>query len=417
MQRLTNWMAGYAFVRAEGAFPERLLNLCAQDRLPFWGLKWEDETAFTLTVRLRDMGRLEQYAQRAMCTLTVRARRGFTAALLRWRRRWGFALGVTLAFLAVAVLSRFVLVVEVTGNETVSAAVVLSELQRLGVRPGVYGPSLDRTALANEALLSLPELSFMALNLHGTRLEVVVREAEKAPELLDEDTPADVVAAADGIIEDIHAAAGRAMFEDGDTVARGEELISGDVELRRPEGSDYDMGRLVVRAAGDVTARTWRTLTASTPLTVRVKERTGAEKTLYSAGVLWGTLDFYRNSGISYTKYDKITETKPLTLFGRALPFTWTAMTYREYDEREQTIDAEAARAMLEQELLARLDGILAEDGEVLRTDFICEERDGLFTVTMLAECREQIGKTVERPGETGRVYGESAGETGVQAG
>ena len=128
MQRLTNWMAGYAFVRAEGAFPERLLNLCAQNRLPFWGLKWEDETAFTLTVRLRDMGRLEQYAQRAMCILTVQARRGFTAALLRWRRRWGFALGVTLAFLAVAVLSRFVLVVEVTGNETVSAAVVLSEL-------------------------------------------------------------------------------------------------------------------------------------------------------------------------------------------------------------------------------------------------------------------------------------------------
>ena len=80
------------------------------------------------------------------------------------------------------------------------SAIILSELQRLGVKPGAYGPALDRAALANEALIALPELSFMAINLHGTRIEVVVREAEQVPELLDEGTPADVVAAADGII-------------------------------------------------------------------------------------------------------------------------------------------------------------------------------------------------------------------------
>lgn len=411
MQRLTNWMAGYAEVRAEGAFPERLLNLCAQNRLPFWGLRWESETALTLIVRLRDAGRLETYAERAMCDLTVRSRRGFAAALLRWRRRWGFALGVTLAFLAVTVLSRFVLVVEVTGNEQIPAAVILSELQRLGVKPGAYGPGLDRTALANEALLSLPELSFMAINLHGTRIEVVVREAEPTPELLDERVPADVVAAADGIIEEIYAAAGQAVFKEGDTVARGEVLISGDVELRRPEGSDYDMGRLVVRASGEVTARTWRTMKASIPLSAQVKTYTGAEKRFFSARVLWGTLDFFRNSGISYEKYDKITKTAPLTLFGKTLPFGVTTVTAREYTLSERALDGEAARAMLEEELLRRLGEVMAErDGQILRTDFAAAMENGVLTVTMLAECREQIGETVERPGETGRIYGENGG-------
>lgn len=417
MKKLVNWLLGYVEARAEGAFPERLLNLCAQNRVAFWRLAWLDETSFTFRVRIRDWKRVEEFAERAMCTLTVAKRRGVPAALLRWRKRWGFVAGVALAFLAVSILSRFVLVVEVTGNENVPAAVILSELQRLGVRPGVYGPGLDRNALANEALLGLPDLSFMAINLHGTRIEVVVREATPAPELLDEETPADIVAAADGIILDIHTAAGKARFEDGDTVAKGEVLISGDVELRKPEGSDYDIGRLVVHAAGTVMARTWRTLEAAVPLTAQVKEYTGGETTRYSAKILWGTLDFYGNSGISYEKYDKITTTHPLTLFGQKLPISLTAVTFREYTTAEQPVDAQAARAMLEEELLSRLDEILAaHEGTALRTDFVAREDNGLLTVTMLAECEEQIGETVEREGETGHVYEhneENAPETG----
>lgn len=410
MKRLINWLLGYAEVRAEGAFPERLLNLCAQERLPFWALAWQDETSFTVRVRLTDLRRLGELADRAMCALHTEKWRGVTAAALRWRKRWGFVAGLALACLAVFVLSRFVLVVEVTGNQRVSSAVILSELQRLGVRPGAYGPGLDRSALANEALLALPELSFMGINLHGTRVEVVVREATPAPKLLDEDTPADVVAEADGIILDIHTASGQARFQDGDTVAKGEVLISGDVELRKPEGSDYDMGRLVVRAAGEVTARTWRTLKAAIPAAAQVKEYTGEEKTLYSAKILWGNFDFYGNSGISYEKYDKITKTQTLTLLGRQLPFAVVSTTFREYVLSEQPVDAQAARIMLEAELQRRLDEILsANEGEALRTDFVAGEENGLLTVTMLAECREEIGRTVEREGRTGRIFGENS--------
>ena len=86
MKRLINWLLGYVEVRAEGAFPERLLNLCAQNRLAFWGLSWGDETSFTFRIRLKDLPRLRQYAQWAMCALHEAGRRGGLAALLRWRR-------------------------------------------------------------------------------------------------------------------------------------------------------------------------------------------------------------------------------------------------------------------------------------------------------------------------------------------
>ena len=145
-----------------------------------------------------------------------------------------------------------------------------------------------------------------------------------------------------------------------------------------------------------------------------IRDSTGRERTLWSAEILWGSIEFYGNSSISYEKYDKITQDHTLTLFGRTLPFGVTQVTCREYTLSQQEVDVEAARTMLEEELLRQLDAILADSqGQVLRTDFTARQENGLLTVTMLAECQEQIGVTVEREGETGRVYGENAAGEG----
>lgn len=413
MKKLINLLLGYVELRVTGAFPERLLNLCAQNRLPFWRLCWLDETSFTFRVALRDRKRLDELAQRAMCDLEEKSRRG--AAVVAEGivdRRWGFLLGLGICLLAVSVLSRFLLVVEVSGNERVPTAVILSQLQRVGVRPGAYGPGIREREAANTALLGLPELSYLAINIYGTRAEVIVREVEKAPKLLEEDVPADVVAAADGIIEDIHVESGRAAFQDGDVVARGETLISGTLDLKEPTGSTVDFGYLVVHAAGSVTARTWRTLEETIPLTGQVKEYTGEEAKGYSVKFLWFNVDFFENSSISSGRYDKITETTELNLFGRPMPAALTTVTCRGYTLREEPVDAEAAEEELRELLMLRLEKLMEErQGEALRTDFVTRQENGRLTVTLLAECREEIGRTVEREGNVGRVPGTATEE------
>ncbi len=411
MKKLINLLRGYVELEASGAFPERLLNLCAQNRLQFWRLRWLDETSFTFRVALQDRKRLEELARRSMCELSEKRRRG--AAVVAEgiiERRWGFLAGLALCFLAVSFLSRFLIVIEVTGNETVPTAVILSQLQRVGVRPGAYGPAIVEKEAANEALLGLPELSYLAINIYGTRAEVVVHEAEKKPELLEEEIPTDVVAKADGIIEHIHISSGRALFQDGDIVAEGEVLITGELDLREPEYGTVDTGRLIVHAEGTVKARTWRTLEETIPLTAQGKAYTGEERTGYGIKFLWLDLDFLQNSSISQGRYDKITRTEQLNLFDQALPVWLTTTTLRGYDLEERPVDQEEAVLRLEQVLTARLSELMeANQGEVLQTDFVTREENGRLTVTLLAECREEIGRTVEREGEVGRVYGGSA--------
>lgn len=407
MKKLINLLRGYVEWRITGASPERMLNLCAQNRLMFWHLRREDEISFTFRTALADRARVRELAARAMCDTQELARRGLGAAGLSLRKRWGFLLGLAFCLMAVAVLSRFVLVVEITGNETVSDAVILSQLQRLGLKPGAYGPGIERKQIANRALIAMPELSYMAINIRGTRAVVQVREAVRAPDLLAESVPADVVARADGIIVDIRVDAGRGLFKDGDIVAEGEVLISGTLDLQEPEGGTVDLGSLVVRAVGSVRARTWRTLEESVPLTVAEKRHTGEEKTRYSLQILWGQVDFFKNSSISYARYDKITNDRMLTVLGRELPFGLTAVTYREYTLEQTPLDVDAAEERLKQVLLRRLADLMdANDGIVLRSDLVTRMAGDVLTVTLLAECEEEIGRSVERSGETGWVPG-----------
>lgn len=147
--------------------------------------------------------------------------------------------GLALSLTAVCVLSQFVLTIEVEGNEAVSTAEILTELRRQGLRPGVYGPGLDEGTISSAALLGLPELAWMSVNLHGTRAEVLVREAVPAPEVDDEEQVGSIVARSSGIVTHIEPLSGEALVAQGDTVLAGEVLISGAVTLDAPSTASW----------------------------------------------------------------------------------------------------------------------------------------------------------------------------------
>ena len=51
MRRLMNYLRGMAVVRLTGLFPERLINLCAQEGIEFWAMEWLDEHTVRFTTR------------------------------------------------------------------------------------------------------------------------------------------------------------------------------------------------------------------------------------------------------------------------------------------------------------------------------------------------------------------------------
>ena len=398
MRRLMNFLRGMVTVRVAGLFPERLINLCAQEGIEFWAMEWLDEHTLRLTTRRRAVGRLEELAGRAGCVAERETSRGLPDFLGRFRTRYTFLLGLVFALCAVSFLSRFILTVDVTGNETVPDAVILSQLRQLGVRPGVYGPSLDRRELAQQALVGLDGLSWMALNLHGTRLEVIVREEVKPPERIDESGYFDIVAQADGVITHIEPEQGDAVVEEGSVVARGDTLISGIVTLEPPKYSTRPNLYYQTHARGRVWARTWRFLTAAIPLEAEVKDYTGAEKSLWSVNIFGQRIKIFGNTSISWPMYDKMTTVRQAALpGGEALPLSLSRETAREYTVRTVEVDRAAAQALLEEQLQKQLAALIGEDGQVENTQFSAKVSGGRLEVTLTAQCLEEIGE--ERPG------------------
>lgn len=398
MRHLMNLIRGMVRVRLTGLFPERIVNLCAQAGIDFWAMEWLDEHTVRFTTRRGSLGLLEELAGRVGCQVERESSRGLPDFLGRFRTRYAFLAGLLLALCAVSFLSRFVLTVEVSGNERVPSAVILSQLRRLGVRPGAYGPALDRKQLAQEALVELKDLSWMAINLHGTRVEVIVREAIKEPERIDETGWFDIVAQADGIVTHIEPEQGDALVGDGDVVARGDVLISGTVTLEPPLYSDAPTRYYQTHARGRVWARTWRVLTAAIPAETETKDYTGAEKSVWSVNFFGRRMKIFGNTGISWPMYDKITTVRPAVLpGGRELPLALHRETYREYLPRTVEVDREAAQALLEEQLQKQLAVLIGEDGTVESARFSARVTGGQLEVTLTAQCLEEIGE--ERPG------------------
>ena len=397
MKRLMNFLRGMVVLRAEGPFLERLMNLCAQEGADFWALEWLDGTTLRFTARRRDLGLLRRLSQRAGCGLWVESSRGLPDFLLRFRTRYAFLAGLALSLCAVAFLSRFVLTIQVSGNERVPTAVILSQLRQLGVRPGVYGPGLDRRQLAQEALLGLEDLSWMGINLYGTRLEVIVREVVEPPKRVDEKEYFDIVARADGIVTHVEAELGDAAVQEGDTVLAGEVLISGLVAMKPPQYSDQPVRYFETHARGRVWARTWRTLAASIPLTAQVKQYTGEERRVWSLEAagrrvsLWG-----REAGQGL--WEKSAQVRRAVLPGEVvLPLALTQERFRAYELREAAVDLAAAQSLLEEELRGRLEVLVGEEGTVENVRYSARVEEGSLLVELQAECREEIGK--EAPG------------------
>ena len=394
--RLVNALRGSVRLEVEGAFPERFLNLCAQRGILFWNVEWMETTRLRLTVTRRGSRQAAALGERTLCIVTPAGRKGMPYFLARFRKRYAFWVGMGLSMAAVCVLSSFVLTIEVKGNTNVPTAQILTELRRQGLGIGTFGPGLDERTVGNKVLLQLPQLSWLSINLYGTRAEVLVREAVEAPELVDAQEYGSVVARASGIVTRVEALTGEAVVKVGDTVLEGETLISGTVHLEGPAYSDKpEIGQIQVRASGRVYARTWRTMAAQLPLEAQVKRYTGEETNLWSVTALGRRTDFFGKGGISFDRYDKISHTWTLTLpGGEEMPLAVQRETCRAYELETLAVEPDAAEAMLKERLLGALEEAVGE-GEIVSTEFAVETENGMLTVTLQAECREEIGTFV----------------------
>lgn len=388
LRQTVNRLRGQVRVRVECAFPERVLNLCSARNLAFWDLEWESAAAFTCRLSRRDYAALRRAVKGVDCVLTPVGKEGTPYFLRRFRRRHVLAAGAAACALWLLAGSFFIWDFTVEGNETVPTEEILRSLEKNGVTLGTFCFNVDSADLRNHVLLDIPRLSWITVNVSGCRAYVQVRERVYAPETADRREPANTVARRDGLLLEVRALEGVTMALPGTTVERGQLLISG------VEDTDT-YGARVLGGVGEVTARTWYSLTTVIPLETAQKQYTGEEKSRCALVFGKHRIKFFPNSSIEGAEYDKITERTHWDLFGLALPVTWVRETYRLYETETVRRTARAAERLGEQVLTEHLHTLVDPYGTVTSTLCTSRRQGDALTVTLKAECRERIDQTV----------------------
>jgi similar to stage IV sporulation protein len=376
-------MRGVVRVEALCEYPERFVNVCAMNGVEFWGMERLDGGVMRAYMHVAGYRRLCAAADAGFSIRQIR-KSGVPFFLWRMRKRYFLLFGLLCCFLAIRAMALFVWEIDVYGNETVPKARILETLRDLGVSPGAFGPGVKSEALSNDVLLQIPELSWFAVNVRGSHADVLVRERVPKPRIVDESRPTMVYAVKSGVITKTSVLEGAPKMTAGDTVEKGDVLVSGVMVSRTG-------GRRLVHAMAEVTARTWYELSAQIPLESSVKRYTGEVKEKRALVIAGQRINLYFKGGILWSNYDKITSEKSFRLPGGVeLPFAVVSERYEAYAPIKTFLGRGEAAELLKEGLMRRLNAQL-DGGELAAAEFEITGDGGAVTVILRAECLERI--------------------------
>lgn len=315
--------------------------------------------------------------------------RGLLPRLERLRRRYGLLAGLLVCLLVLGMSNFFVWRIEVSGNETVPDGAVLRAMENAGAGIGSFWPKFQAERLQNRLLMELTDVQWVGVNYSSGAVRVVLREKRPIPDVIDNDEAVDIAAVRGGVVMSVSAKQGQSMVNVGDRVEQGQILISG-----RP--ADALGGVRNVHALGSVKGRTEYVLSARVPLQGLKKEYSGRQHLKLSLIIGRNRINFYPDSSNLGHTCDTITMDYHLCMQGVfSLPIR--LLVHKQVDWKPVVYEADVQEvcAQAQEALSACLRQKTAQRGDIITEEFSALPAQNCLTVTMAAECVEELGEEV----------------------
>ena len=399
MTKVRHLLHGIVRLKMHGASPERFLNLCALAGLNVWQVK-KEQADLLFSMEIRDFKRCAPLARKAGVRLHIVEKQGVPIFLWRNRKRKGWAVSFVLFFLILLFLAQFVWEIDWSGNQRYTEDELNHYLQTLRIEEGIPKSRISCAGLEEELREAFENITWVSARLHGTRLSIRLRESEVPVRREAESGEAcDLAAAADARITSVVVRSGIPLVQAGDTVEKGQLLVSGTVPITDDGGEEISSYR--VRADADIYGIRERVETKEIPLWREIRTETGKKR--YGIALEAGTHTFYwkipepydiiehtfdivgrwglfktsgrmRSAWVIRTEYRKLR--LPLDFY---LPFSFGWSEYREvsvcekrYTEAELAALSEAFQREMEEKLIEKGVHIMASDGRILVNGGVC---------------------------------------------
>ena len=380
------YILGTVDITVEGFFIEKFINICNSENIILWSSVIEKGTILRAKINKADFKKIRHIAKKTNCRVVLNRKNGLPFVIKKYRKRKIFAI----SFLVIAIfcfsITRFVWNIEVTGNEKMSKEEIISELGNYGIAVGKLKSNFNIEEIKNEMRLNHGNISWIGIDIKGTNVIVKVVEAIEEPEIIDENTPCNIVAEKSGTISKMIIRNGTARKNVGDEVSEGDLLVEGVMEGKYT-------GQREVHSDADIYILKKYEKEKKEPFVQQIKEKTGNEENYVEIYI--NNFKIFFNKGVpKFKKCDTIRAYKKVKLFSNYyIPMEIVKVTNFEIEETQKNYTelelTEKITKELEEELNQNLN---ISDFSNIRQEVTTEADESGLTVKVVYLLEEKIG-------------------------
>lgn len=385
VQPILNYFTGYVKIKVEGLFLERFINICVSKKILLMDIKREKSTIMYANVGIADYKKLKQVARKTKSKIKIQRKKGLPFIIKKYRKRkiFGILFVVILALLIVS--SNYIWNIEISGNVKITNQEILQSLEESGLKVGLSKNDIDINAVISKIRLDREDIAWIGITVKGTNAIVKIKEAAKAPEVIDENKFCNIVANKTGMITKINVQNGTANVKVGDIVEEGDILVNGYLEGKYT-GTRY------VHGAATVEAKIWYTKKEKAMLKQQIPVQTGNEEKKYGIKFKKNQINLFKTLS-KFEKYDTINENKKIILFSNFyLPIEVVKITNKEYVLQDVTYTNEEQTQILTEKLKKELLEEIGEQKNIVNVNVNTYSQDEAVEVEVTYEVLENIG-------------------------
>jgi similar to stage IV sporulation protein len=215
-------------------------------------------------------------------------------------------------------LSNLIWIIDIRGNKNISNDEIVKALYKNGIKIGVMKNKLDLKHIENNIVNEIKQISLISLSIDGVKLNVEVVERTLPPEIVDIESPVDIIAKKDGIVTKIFCYRGTPLIKPGEYVKKGQILITGDIFRTNRNDNSKEYVK-TIHSIGSVYAKVWYEIFEEQELIYNNSERTGNYiKNEYM--IINGKKIYINKNDAKFENYDKIENRTKINLLGYNIP-------------------------------------------------------------------------------------------------
>jgi len=400
LTRLWSFLTGYVSLVVEGKSLEKLINMAVSRGLYLWDVKWLDQDRARVKVRLNAVKSLRHMSRRTKSRFRIVGKSGLPFRIARMKKRKFLLAGAVLSVILVYLMSSFIWFVEVKGNKSLRAGQVIKAAEDAGLAMGTLKFGLDKDKIEKYIKNAVPEVAWVGVRITGTKALIEIAEKVIVPPV--DNSPADLVAERDGLVQQLLVLNGKPVVKEGDMVKQGDVLITGVMKPEPKPGEQPETPELVpprpvkfVRANGIVRAKVWFDGYGECRLVDTGTKRTGRKTEVLSIRVAGKQIILKGPKSPPYLEFAINEDIKKLPAWRNIkLPVEIVTTDYYEVEKYRDIIGMTRAKAIAEENALAVAREKIPADARIIKeiTEEIPDRGTNLVRSKVIIEALEDIG-------------------------